>query len=87
MSWNIEFTETFEKALKVHKKNSELLAALDKKLQRLKDDPYAVGAMLHGELHGWHSARLVRKFRLLFKTDDSSKTIYLGAIDHREHAY
>ncbi len=50
MNWTIERTDTFLEALKRHKKNGELLNALEKKIQRLQENPYAVGGMLSGEL-------------------------------------
>jgi len=87
MTWSIERTDTFLDALKEFKKNTELLNSLEKKLQRLQEDPYAVGGRLSGKLHGWHSTRLVGKFRLLFKIDDNQKIVYLGAIDHRGNVY
>ncbi len=87
MSWTLERTDTFLEALKEHKKNTELLAALDKKMQRLAQDPHSVGGKLAGVLHGWQSTRLMRKFRLLFKIQEDTKTVYLGAIDHRKEAY
>jgi len=67
MVWIIESTDAFKNALKVHKKNKELLDALNKKIVRLETDPHSVGGKLSGDLHGWQSTRLVRKFRLLFK--------------------
>lgn len=87
MSWTVECTDTFRGALKAHKKNSELLNALDKKMQRLQEDPHSVGGKLSGELHGWRSTRLIRKFRLLFKIDESQNKVFLGAIDHRKDVY
>ena len=87
MPWSIERTETFLQALKEHKKNAELLRALEKKIQHLQEDPRSVGGMLSGQLHGWRSTRLVRKFRLLFKIDETTQTVHLGAIDHRKDVY
>jgi len=87
MTWQVERTDAFLVALKDHKKNAELLRALDKKIQRLKEDPHSIGGKLSGELHGWQSTRLVRKFRLLFKIDEAQKKVFLGAIDHRDTAY
>lgn len=87
MIWSVERTDTFLQSIKKYKKDAELLNALDKKLERLQEDPTSVGGMLHGELHGWQSTRLVRKFRLLFKVDESDKKVYLGVIDHRDTAY
>lgn len=83
----IERTESFIHALKEHKKNAELLHALENKLKRLQEDPNSVGGKLSGELHGWQSTRLIRKFRLLFKIEEKTKTVILGAIDHRQDAY
>ncbi len=87
MTWTLERTDTFLQALRKHQKNTELLRALDKKMQRLATDPYGVGGMLSGELYGWCSTRLVRKFRLLFKIDDTRKVVFLGVIDHRGQVY
>ncbi|MBS3125761.1 hypothetical protein J4211_05965 [Candidatus Woesearchaeota archaeon] len=87
MNWSVERTGTFLDSLKEHKKNRELLEALDKKIKRLELDPHSVGGMLCGELHGWQSARLVRKFRLLFKIDEARRKVFLGAIDHRGKVY
>lgn len=87
MTWTVERTNAFLEALKEHKKNQELLNALDKKITRLQDDPTTVGGRLSGKLHGWQSTRLIRKFRLLFKVDEESKRVFLGAIDHRDTAY
>jgi len=87
MTWTVERTDAFLEALKAHKKNQELLNALDKKIQRLRDDLTSVGGMLSGKLHGWQSTRLIRKFRLLFKIDEKSMIVFLGAIDHRDTAY
>ena len=87
MEWSIERTDTLIQALKEHRKNAELLHALENKIKRLKEDPTSVGGMLCGPLHGLQSTRLVRKFRLLFKIDENLKTVYLVTIDHRKDAY
>ncbi|MAF35232.1 hypothetical protein CMO91_05290 [Candidatus Woesearchaeota archaeon] len=85
--WDVHRTDTFLQTLKEHKKNAALLAVLDKKILRLIKDPHAVGGELSGKLHGWRSTRLVRKYRLLFKIDETAHRVTLGAIDHRESAY
>ncbi len=87
MVWSIERTDSFLDALKEFKKNSDLINALEKKLKRLEEDPLSVGGFLSGKLHGWHSTRLVGKFRLLFKVDKDRKVVFLGAIDHRSSVY
>lgn len=87
MVWTVESTATFEKVIKKHKKNSELLSALDNKIKRLEEDPYGVGGNLAGKLHGKKSTRIVRKFRLIFQIIEADKKVYLLAIDHRKHVY
>jgi len=87
MSWEIEDTDLFLAAIKEHKKNAELLQAIDKKIIRLQEDPHSVGGKLSGELHGWQSTRLVRTFRLFFKIDENIRKVYLGTIRHRKEAY
>jgi len=44
--WRIERTEAFLRELHAFRKHHALLAALDKKLQRLQEDPLRVGGML-----------------------------------------
>jgi len=87
MIWNLAPTKTFSQELKKFKKNKDFLDALDKKLQRLKQNPEAVGGYLSGRLHGYKATRIISKFRILFKIAISEHTVYLVAIDHRKHDY
>ena len=87
MVWEIIGTDSFLKNLKKHKKDSELLKALENKIKRLRIDPLKVGGRLHGELHPSRSTRLIKKFRLIFLADEKGKKVYLEAIDHRKDAY
>ena len=61
--------------------------ALDKKIQKLKEDPESIGGFLSGKLHGYKSTRIVRKFRLIFRISNQENKIYLSAIDHRKTSY
>ena len=83
--YDIQSTDTFLKELKKFKKNNQLLLELDKKIERLKEDPEAVGGRLSGKLHGLHSTRLIKNVRLIFRRDRN--TVYLEAIDHRGVVY
>lgn len=83
--WIVKRTDTFLKTLKKHKHNHPLFTELDKKIKRLKEDPYAVGGDLAGNLHGHKSTRLSKNFRLVFSIDE--QTVYLEAIDHRKDIY
>ncbi len=87
MLWQIEVTKTFSDELKKHKKDGELLNALDKKIQRLKENPENVGGNLGGRLHGYKSTRIIGKFRLIFKIGNVERKVYLCAIDHRKIIY
>lgn len=86
MSWIVKRTDTFLHFLKPHRNNRQLLAALDKKIRHLEQDP-AVGGELAGALHGKRSTRLIRKFRLIFSIDEKEQIVYLEAIDHRGQIY
>ncbi len=64
-----------------------MVKRLEKKLQRLQEDPLHVGGWLLGELHSKKSTRISRRFRLVFTPDETEKVVYLNWIDHRETAY
>ncbi|HLD89256.1 MAG TPA: hypothetical protein VI894_03545 [Candidatus Nanoarchaeia archaeon] len=57
--WIVKRTESFLGFLKKHKKNSELLNQLEGKIKRLKENPYAVGGELAGNLKSYRSTRLI----------------------------
>ena len=86
MSWKILKTHRFSEELKTLIKQKLLLEALNKKIQRLKQDPN-IGGFLAGNLHKHKSVRLIDKYRLIFKVDEAKRKIYLVAIDHRKHNY
>ncbi|MBS3138008.1 type II toxin-antitoxin system mRNA interferase toxin, RelE/StbE family [Candidatus Woesearchaeota archaeon] len=85
--WIVQRTETFLNCLKKQRNNHELLSELEKKLQKLEEEPLAVGGNLAGNLHGYRSTRLARKFRLIFTIDENNKIVTLEALDHRKDVY
>ena len=87
MSYEIVITDTFSKEFKKHKRDGEFVNALDKKIERLKEDPNKVGGFLSGKLHGYKSTRIIGKFRLIFKIAENERKVYLSAIDHRKSVY
>jgi len=87
MDYQVLTTDEFSKVIKKFNKHQELLNALDNKIKRLEENPYAVGKQLHGPLSHLHSTRLVAKFRLLFRIDEPQKMVYLETIDHRKDVY
>ena len=50
-------------------------------------NPHRVGSSLGDELAGIHSARLGRKWRVLYEIDDSRRTVIVLDIRHRSVAY
>lgn len=85
--WDIVRTEAFLKEIRKYKRNREFLDALDKKIQKLIENPESIGGYLSGNLHGLKSTRLIGKFRLIFKIVHSENTVYLIALDHRKYDY
>ena len=87
MLWKVIVTETFSKTFKKYNKREEFLNALDKKLQRIKQNPYGVGGNLSGKLKGYKSTRIIRKLRLIFKINEKEYSVFLIGIDHRKFDY
>ena len=87
MPWKIIITESFSKEFKKYKKDRNLANALDKKMQRLKENPDNVGKYLCGKLSSLKSTRIYKKFRLVFKISEIDKSVLLIGIDHRKFNY
>jgi mRNA-degrading endonuclease RelE of RelBE toxin-antitoxin system len=87
MTYELVATATLKKALQQHRRDRALLDAVDTKLARLRADPHHVGKPLAGQLHGFHTTRLVKNFRLLFTIDVAAHTVTLEALDHRKDVY
>ncbi len=87
LSWTVKKTDTFLAFLKKHKHNTELFNQLDKKIQRLQEDPFVIGGLLAGPLAGKRSTRLLKNFRLIFSIEEDQKIVYLEALDHRKDVY
>jgi len=85
--WKIISTDTFSKEFKKYKKNNEFVKALDRKIERLKENPESVGGNLSGRLSNYKSTRIIGKFRLLFKMVEAERKVYLVSIDHRKFDY
>ncbi len=87
MTWVVKRTDTFLDSLRAIRKNKEALAELDKKIQRLREDPLHAGGWLSGEMHGKKATRISRKYRLIFTPNETEEVVYLNWIDHRKTAY
>ena len=64
-----------------------LKSELSKKISKLKQNPNAIGKILHGKLHPSRSTRLVSFYRLIFEIIDENQIVILQAIDHRRDVY
>ena len=62
------------------------LAVLDYLVGPLLEDPQRVGKPLRGDLAGLHSAR-VGAYRIVYRTDQLSRTVRVIYIDHRADIY
>ncbi len=87
MLWSIVRTDSFSSIFKKYSRNQAFVDALDKKIQKLKENPVSVGGFLSGNLHGFKATRVIKKFRLIFKIDEIGRRVYLVAIDHRKFDY
>jgi mRNA-degrading endonuclease RelE of RelBE toxin-antitoxin system len=52
----------------------------------LPTDPYTMSKPLRFELEGWRVARR-GGYRVTFRALDDERTLYIGSIEHRAHAY
>lgn len=59
-NWEIVRTDTFLRDIKKFRKISGLLLELDKKIEKLKEEPESLGKELHGELHPSRSTKYIR---------------------------
>jgi len=82
--WEIVRTDTFSQTFKKYQKNKIFVYAIDKRMQRLKENPHNVGGYLSGRIDRYKSARLIGKLRLIFGISEKSKIVYLIATDHRK---
>jgi mRNA interferase RelE/StbE len=53
----------------------------------LLEAPYRVGKPLRDKLAGFHSARLGTQWRVLYRIDESKRTVIVQDIRHRSTAY
>ncbi len=53
----------------------------------LLEAPYLVGKPLRDKLTGFHSARLGTQWRILYRIDESKRTVIVQDIQHRSSAY
>jgi mRNA-degrading endonuclease RelE of RelBE toxin-antitoxin system len=52
----------------------------------LLENPHRAGKPLSRELHGYHSARR-GAYRVVYRIDESARTVHVVRIDHRSDVY
>jgi len=87
ISWKIIITKAFSKEFKKYCKNNQFIDALEKKINRLKNDPHSMGGYLSGRLHSYKSTRIIKKLRLVFQINEKESSVILLGIDHRKFDY
>lgn len=87
MVWRIIVTDRFSRDFNKLKRDMKFVRALHSKIERLREDPFAVGKELSGKLAGKRSTRLVKNYRVLFEIDSGAGKVYLLGFDHRKFEY
>lgn len=83
MSFRIVYSETSLK--QVRSLHPQLKPVVKRGIERLEGDPY-LGKALEKDLSGYRSLR-TRKFRILYKVDDETRTVRIHYIGPRKDIY
>ncbi len=82
MPYDVEITETAKKELK--RFNSEVLQHFSKKVEKIRSDPKIFGKPLRSEYFGIWEYYFEKRFRILFKIDETRSTIIIIGIKHKD---
>ena len=87
MTYQLKYTQTFEKQIeRMKKKDKTLMEEVMKKVEKLQKMPYA-GKPLKYRLVPYRSVRVKGKYRLVYKVNEEEKEVTLVAFGHREEIY
>lgn len=81
-SYDVEITETAKKELK--RFNPAILQHFSKKIEKIRQDPKAFGKPLRSDYFGIWEYYFEKRFRILFKIDETRKTIIIIGIKHKD---
>lgn len=84
--YDIRFQPSARRAIAQRLPESVAAAVLEFCESTLAIDPYRVGKPLFGPLAGCHGARR-GTYRIVYRIDESSRTVHLVDIDHRADVY
>ena len=86
MEWTIRRTDTFIESLSKVKGNKEVIIELGKNFNP-ETGPPQYRRLAFSALHGKKATRIAKRYRPIFLPDERERTVYLIAIDHRQHVY
>lgn len=87
MTYQLKYTQTFEKQIaKIKKKDKTLMEEAMKKVEKLREKPY-MGKPLEYRLAPYRSVRVKRKYRLVYLVDEEEEEVALVAFGHRKEIY
>jgi mRNA-degrading endonuclease RelE of RelBE toxin-antitoxin system len=82
MTYAIEIKEPAEKRFR--KYSREIQKRFSEKILKLKGNPEKHGKPLSGPLSGYWELYFEKRFRVIYKIDRKSKTVYIEAIKHKD---
>lgn len=83
MPYLIEITETAKKEI-TKKVDASLIDRLDKRIQKLAEEPKIFGKPLRGPLAGIWEIRFERRWRLWYTVDDQQKRVIIVGFRHKD---
>ena len=87
MTYQLKYTQTFEKQIaKIKKKDKPLMEEAMKKVEKLREMPF-MGKPLEYRLAPYRSVRVRRKYRLVYRVNEEEKEVTLVAFGHRKEIY
>ena len=84
--YDIRFQPAARRAIAVRLPESVAAAVIEFCDSALAENPHRVGKPLTGPLSGCHGARR-GTYRLVYRIDDSTRTVHVLDIDHRSEIY
>ena len=75
MPWSLVRTDGFSSVFKKYGRDKAFVDALDKRIEKLRENPLSIGGFLSGDLHGFKATRIIKKFRLIFKIDEGERRV------------
>ncbi len=85
--YELGMTRPARRAISEHLPEDVAAAAVEFITGPLLEAPHRVGKPLRAKLAGFHSARLGTRWRVLYRIDETKRTVVVADIQHRSSAY